>query len=529
MFTKPLNENKIPPNFLNSLLTNDSLYSMFKNEYDENIEYFQGLKKDEYLYSMLKFITDKLYSGNLFQIYDDEDVEIKLSNSPVLKYIRKFYDDFMLPLIKADEFAIFASNFYKALEYAKNNDKFVNLTSFDELYNYIFCESINYNEITTKILLELKNKLSKGKILLSDFEILCNYIKNNIDGFISMDIVEYMIKNHAYKSNHIFDREVVKILVYSTAKDYLSRFEISPTIEYSEEITIAKNAKTHSVETETIYMDALLIDTFISGNYVELFNDLFYKMDLLKDNVLINRNELNIYTLYAVMNLVNQKTDMRRIFKDESYFPYQYMTDLKASCFVKTLRFYKGLGVDLFKSYIDSQITKIDCAYEEMLAVERKEISSEIRFATRLAKMDKTEIKWYLENFKVISYFYDDNGSRIKAIDLIKKSKNKDFIFEYFNSSVPLPETIIDDIIDLSDYKSKSIEINNLIDRLTNYIYPDIFYYSLDGFIKINMNKSSFESGEYCNELYVKISCIKESERSKKFKSITLHIIDSMK
>jgi len=164
-----------------------------------------------------------------------------------------------------------------------------------------------------------------------------------------------------------------------------------------------------------------------------------------------------------------------------------------------------------------------------MLAVERKEISSEIRFATRLAKMDKTEIKWYLENFKVISYFYDDNGSRIKAIDLIKKSKNKDFIFEYFNSSVPLPETIIDDIIDLSDYKSKSIEINNLIDRLTNYIYPDIFYYSLDGFIKINMNKSSFESGEYCNELYVKISCIKESERSKKFKSITLHIIDSMK
>jgi len=330
---------------------------MFKNEYDENIEYFQGLKKDEYLYSMLKFITDKLYSGNLFQIYDDEDVEIKLSNSPVLKYIRKFYYDFMLPLIKADEFAIFASNFYKALEYAKNNDKFVNLTSFDELYNYIFCESINYNEITTKILLELKNKLSKGKVLLSDFEILCNYIKNNIDGFISMDIVEYMIKNHAYKSNHIFDREVVKILVYSTAKDYLSRFEISPTIEYSEEITIAKNAKTHSVETETIYMDALLIDTFISGNYVELFNDLFYKMDLLKDNVLINRNELNIYTLYAVMNLVNQKTDMRRIFKDESYFPYQYMTDLKASCFVKTLRFYKGLGVDLFKSYIDSQIT----------------------------------------------------------------------------------------------------------------------------------------------------------------------------
>ena len=45
MFIEELHEQVIPPNFLNSILTNPSLYGMFKDEFEENIEYFQGIKK----------------------------------------------------------------------------------------------------------------------------------------------------------------------------------------------------------------------------------------------------------------------------------------------------------------------------------------------------------------------------------------------------------------------------------------------------------------------------------------------------
>ena len=93
MFSKPINENRIPPNFLNSILTNEALYTMFKNDFEKNTEYFQKIDKDEYLYAMLKFITDKLYSKNALQIYEENFEESKLDNNSFLICIENFYND----------------------------------------------------------------------------------------------------------------------------------------------------------------------------------------------------------------------------------------------------------------------------------------------------------------------------------------------------------------------------------------------------------------------------------------------------
>mgnify|MGYP003297403510 CR=1 FL=1 len=68
MFSTTINENKIPPNFLNSILTNNSLYEMFKNDYNNNIEYFQNRNKEEYINAILEFIEDKLFSKNIYSI-----------------------------------------------------------------------------------------------------------------------------------------------------------------------------------------------------------------------------------------------------------------------------------------------------------------------------------------------------------------------------------------------------------------------------------------------------------------------------
>ena len=532
MFTRPINENKIPPNFLNSILTNDSLYQMFKNEFDENSEYFQNINKDEYLYSMMKFICDKLESGNLFQIYDSENLDETINRSSVLKYMRTFYDDFMLPLIKQNKENIFDTPFFKSLKYAEKHDEYASLNaSFNEFVNYVFNESIDYFASEEEIKKNLKEKLSSSHLSIQEFDLLCNYVKNNITGIITMDFACCMIKNHAYKSNHIFDRDVVKGLLYSTCFDYLKVFGIKPNIEYTDNLYLLKNVQTHDISSSTIYIDNLLIDTFISGNYVELFKDLFYKMDLLKEEIIINSDIISYDALNTVMKIVNFKVDITRIFKDESYYPYGYYTDASASAFLKTLKFYQTLGVDLFSNYINSQIDKVDYNKEGSLTY-KKEIGQEILFLSKFPKLSTDRIMELKNKYSVLKIIFQDNGVRKKAIDLlksIKKEQNKSLIFKYLMDTIPNPEDLIDDVIDLSNFKSTKDDINELVVRLLKYIYPDTFYYSLDSYIKLNTSKSSFNKREYLDDLYVRVSCIKDIPSTNKFKISALDIIEDMK
>ena len=526
MFTSPINENKIPPNFLNSILSNDALYEMFKNDFDSNADYFQNLSKNEYLYSILKFLTDKLNSLNLLSIFDEEDIT---KPSGVIAQIRKFYDDFVLPKIQEDCNFIWSIDLFSSLEFALKHDSYASRNDeFNELYDYIFTSS-RYDDNESKFLNSIGQMIKEGPLSLKDFERLSDYAKNNRSGIMPMDLVEAMIKLHAYKENHIFDRKVVKSILASILYSYFSDLEIMPSIEYEEGIGLSKEKKTHDLSSNTIYIDAILVDTFISGNYVELLSQLFYRMRIFKSNYMLDNDIVSIDAFKSIMNIIVHKANIDEIFVNG--IPSQYARDAEASAFVSTLKFLRRSGVDLFASYNESQIKKIELESHEPIAL-KKEISEEILFQREFARMSEEERDRILKKSSVVGIFYLRSGERKRAVDLLKyasKSTNRELVLSYLHSSIPNPEVIIDDILDLSSYKSTVEEIGDFISRLIKYIYADAFYYSLKSYIDLYSSRASFDKTAYLNQLYVTISALPDDANTSKFKVCALDEVDNVK
>lgn len=506
VFLKPLTDNKIPLNFLDSILSNNSLYEMFKYEFNENADYFKGIQKNEYLFYMLEYIISKFTSCSVVQ---------------GVEYIKRFIDDFFLEELNKERNNIVLTPIFKAIEIIKDNPEI------KDLYDYIM-EKSDYDKKVNEIEKELDEILKKDKLSISEFELLCNYVKNNNKGYISMNIVGIMLNLHAYKKNHIFDREVVKVLVYSTTKDYLRDLSVDVNIEYIDEVNFEN--KTYDLSVKTIYIESLLLDTFISGNYVELFSNLFFKMTLYRQEFLLTNNIVSLETLNTLMNMINHKADMSKIYVDTNYDAYSYTSDIKASSFVKALKFYQSFGVDLFASYINSQLSKIEIN-SEYAPTYNKEISLDIMFSKSFNKLSESLKKELIKKYKVLSLFYFDNGTKKNIIDLFKeyiKTKEK-CILEYIETTVVLPEEIIDNAILLVNYHTKDKEISSLIEKLLKFIYQDLFYYSLTNYLKFNESRINFNKDNYLNELYVKVNSIQSNNKLDKFISDILNIIEMEK
>lgn len=531
MFANEINDKILPPNFLNSILTNQSLYDMFKNEFDENIEYFQGIEKSIYLEAMLKFIEDTLFSQNIFSIYIEID-DIDSITRGKLKYIKSFYDDFLLEEFKNHPEHILKTRFFKGFAFALNNDLYASKTrEFNELYDYVFKLSVDYEGIVEVLMKDIFALLEKGESLsIKDFQLLLDYIKNNINSKLDMNLVTSMLRNHALKKNHIFDREVSIILVSSTIIDYLESFGIEAKVFFEESLENGK-VSCHDLFNQTITLDMSLIDGFISLNYVELFEVAFYEADILKSAVLLKKNEKNVETLRTIMNFVVMKVDMDKIFQEEDYKPSELYADMRAVGFIKALRFFSSFGINLFSSYVATKTKDIDIDYNIEIArkVSKKEISLDQRFLLQFKKSNfKEEL---LEKYEVLRILFNKDGARKDTIDLIKslnKEDARDFITEYLHSRVIEPDKMLEDVNTLLAYKPKIEFIKEFIERELKYIYVDTFYYSLDSFIKLNTN-TKLDIDEYLDDLLVKANCIKDTPLTHRFIDEVIFTINDAK
>ena len=149
----------------------------------------------------------------------------------------------------------------------------------------------------------------------------------------------------------------------------------------------------------------------------------------------------------------------------------------------------------------------------------------------RFCKMEREKIASLREKYDVLSMFYGPDGKRYKAIELINKCDNmgKVLVFEYLSTSIFEPIYLIDDIIDLTNQEFKDESIHEFVRKLSKYIYPDMFYYSLDSYILLNEDKISFSKNEYLDELYVRTSSIKETDDTRNFLKSALNAIELMK
>ena len=482
MFSKEIANSKIPPNFLNSILTNKSLYEMFKNEYEENKDYFQNISKEEYLDAMLNRIEELLFKEDKLEIYNIEAIKV-------------FFDDFLCNLFKDDSLNLLKTNLFKGLNFHLSKDY---SKEYKQLYEYIF-EKTDYIKVVNEIIKPILNKFNdKEGLNINEYNILTNYIRNNIKDYISIDVVYELLRLHAYKINHIFDREVVKIILKSIIREYTDfNIRISYTIEKTD------------VKSNTIYIDPKYIDDFIFGNYVELINELFINIEMIQDYNYLRDNKLDYNTLKCLENMIIYKVDLDRVYEDESYNPYQYFNDMKSSCFVKTMRFFSSFGVNLYNSYINNKTSKIE--FKDISdAISHKSIPLDIRF---LKAINKNNIK-YIDQYYVLSLILNPDGTRVKTIDLIKKINNEtqEFIAEYLNKRIIEPDSIIKDVSELVNYKTAKEYNVEIIDKLIRYIYVDTFNYSLNGYIQLyKVNE------EFLNELLFKVKCIKDVPQTHKF------------
>ena len=201
MFSREISNAKIPPNFLNTILTNKSVYEMFKDEYLENIDYFQHKTKEEYLDALLIELENKLFEDKVLEDYN-------------LKAIKLFFDDFLINKFKENKASIFETRLFRGLNYHLTKDY---SKEFKELYDYIYKESDYKNikdELVNPIIDNMMDNLS-----FSDYHILTNYIKNNTLGFIDYDLYSKVLYLHAFKTNHVFDKDVVVMLINSLVLD----------------------------------------------------------------------------------------------------------------------------------------------------------------------------------------------------------------------------------------------------------------------------------------------------------------------
>ena len=519
MFSKVIKEGVIPPNFLNSILTNASLYEMFKNDYDANRDYFQGLEREEYLSAMLDFIEKSLFSSNIFNIYSEPD-NLEEVTQGKLGYIKNFYDDFLLGEFRIDPDSILKTKFFRGMTFALREDRYASKTQeFMALFEYVFKESLDYDDIVEVLIKEPIRKLEEDEVLsLKEFDILCNYVKNNTDGYVDMSIVTKMLKYHAYKTNHIFDGEVVEKIVYSVAKSYLAQWGIEVEVVFMSGVEVNESTD-FNCDPVRIVLDEKLVDSFLSLNYTEVFTELFFEADKIRDYVLLKRNEINYNTIKAIMVLVTNRVDLTKIGSCEAYMSSEYLLDLRTSSFVKTLRFFSSFGVNLFQNFISSEVSKLDFVFDEQIeeVYSQKEISLDQRFFLIFKKVDHK--KNIIKQFKVLDILFDNMGNRIKTIDLIKKlykTEHRDFLEEYLHSRIADPETMIEDVIDLAGYKSKDKNVREFIERELKYIYVDSFYYSLDSHLKLHTGQR-FNKEDYLMDLSVKINCIKDTPLTHRF------------
>lgn len=528
MFSKVIHNNQIPPNFLNSILTNSSLYDMFKNDYEANRAYFRDLEQDEYLSAMLTFIESALFSSNLFGIYNELD-DLIAATEGKLSYIKNFYDDFLLNRFKTDPSAILKTKFFQGMVYARDNDLYASHSQeFMQLFDYVFKKSLEYDDIVGILIKEPVRKLESDESLsMKEFDDLCNYIKNNTYGFISMEIVTKMLKNHAYKTNHIFDAEVVKSLVRTVAKSYLEPWGIDVLIEFR----ATEDDEEKPSDPNTIIIDERLIDKFLSLNYTEIFTDAFYALELLKNRELLRQNGVTYETLKTIMSLVSSKADPIKMATLDDYSPEEYLLELRASCFIKCLRFFQSFGVNLFESFIESGLNELDIDIELASPEEYspKEISLDQRFLEVYEKReDKKDL---VKHFKVLSLLYDRNGTRLKTIDIIKKwfkTEYGAFIEEYLHSRIMSPEMMIEDVADLSLYRPRDEDLKSFIEKELKYIYVDSFYYSLDSFLKFK-SSPKFDREEYLLDLAVKVNCLSDTPLTHRFIDEAIFTIEDMK
>ncbi len=527
MFKEIIGETKIAPNFLNSILTNAALYDMFKNDFDANAEYFQGIDREEYLGEMLKFIEDALFSSNVFHIYGEPE-DLETGTEGKLAYIKRFYDDFLLEVFRESPEKILKTKIFKGFEFAYKNDLYAKRTTeFLELYEYVFKTSLDYEGIVRVLIKEpLANILAGETLSILDFDILCNYVKNNIYGFIDMDLVTALLHNHAYKSNHIFDREVTEIIVSSTIRSYLEEYDIPVAVEFHNGLD-SKKESDHSFEPNTIHLDYSLIDGFISLNYVELFENAFKEAELIKIHALLTENRCDYDTLKVLMNLLVEKVDLERLFDDAEYNPQEFYADLKASNFVKTLRFFSMFGVNLHNGYIASKTASIEVTEVQEIQ-SKKEVSLDQKFDQVFSKHpNRREL---IKKFAILKLLFNQDGSKKKTIELMKQSKNteyRDTIIDYLHSRIIDPETMIEDVNDLSNYRPKDEEVKELVTQELKYIYVDTFFYSLDSYLKLY--KSRLDVEEFLDDLLLKINCIKDTPLTHRFIDEAVFTITDMK
>ncbi len=527
MFSKVIRENSIPPNFLNSILTNSSLYAMFKDDYEANSEYFKGLEKEEYLSAMLENIEDALFSSNIYNIYTEPE-DLEETTRGRLAHIKNFYDDFLLDEFRRDPDSILKTPFFRGMVFAQNEDIYASQTNeFTELFDYVFKESLDYDDIVSILIKEPVRKLENDEPLsMKEFDNLCNYVKNNTSGYVPMSIITGMLKNHAYKTNHIFDPEVVESLIRSTAKSYLDEWNIPVTVDFK------SGAELDDVDLMRddyrITLDEELVSQFLSLNYTEIFTSLFAELEDLKSRVLLNRNEVNYDTLKVIMNLIIAKVDFDKLYVDVTYRPTEYYLDLETSSFVKTLRFFSSFGVNLFQNFISSGLSRLDLD-ETAGLYSPKEISLDQRFFQSFARRD--DRRALVEKYAVLKIIFDKEGKRLKTIDLIKKwmkTDHADFLEEYLHSRIVDPEMMIEDVIDLSSYRPKDEHTRSFLERELKYIYTDSFYYSLDSYLKLK-SSPKFDREEYLSDLAVKINCIKDTPLTHRFIDEAIFTIEDMK
>ncbi len=513
MFKEVIHDREIPPNFLNSILTNPSLYEMFKNNFEENTEYFQGIDKEQYLSSMLEFIESELFTGNLFHLYSD-DVENVPENK--LVYIKNFYDDFLLSEFKSNPENILKTRIFKGLEYARKYDKYASkIEEFNRLYDYVFHESIDYFGIVEVLIKNALDELSNGEVSIKDFDILCNYVKNSIDEVIDMDIITKMLYNHAHKINRIFDIEVAKAIVSSVIKDYLSNFGIDVTVLFVE-VTSSGELGEHDIENKTISLDDGLLEKFVLLNYVELFERAFLEAELLKTKNLLQEKKNDISTLRTLMDIVVNDEDPENVLKG-NIESTEYYNDFLATNFIRTLRFFASCGVDLFENYNRSHTRDFDLEDPEKLVFSKKDISLDQRFDSKFLKYENRDR--VMKEYPVIKIFYDNTGKRKRTIELIKKLLNtsdRDLLIEYLHTRIISPEDMIDDVAGLASYHAKIEENRVFIENEIKYIITDSFYYSLESFIKLN-SSTRLNIEEYLEDLRLKVMCLPDTPITHKF------------
>ena len=482
MFSKEVPNSKITPNLINSIFTNNSVYEMFKDNFEENREYFQNISKEEYLEAMLTYLEKKLF----------EDTKLEEYN---IKAIKLFFDDFLNEKFESDTTNLFKTKLFRGLNYhyAKNYSE-----EYQSLYNYIF-DQTNYIETVKEIITPIIEKSNNDSLTMNEYNILTYYIKNNIKGFIDINLCYNILRLHAFKTNHIFDQEVAKVLVESIVRTIT---DLNIKVIYDEEQSDKENNELH--------ISPKLLDDFIFGNYVDLLCTLFYNLEQIKDYNNLKNNLVNLDTLKTLETMIIYNVDIDKYINEENYKPKNYLIDLEASSFIKTLRFFQELGVNLYDSYINSHINKIDFSDIDKNEEEtiNKEISLDIRFLHALKKKD---IK-YINEYEVLHLLFNEDKTRVKTITLLKQKEEKDFIKEYLCFRIIEPHEMIEDVQLLINTEFNNEEINSLKEQLLKYIYVDSFHYSLNNYINFIKDKD-----EYLDELYTKVKLIKDTPLTHKF------------